>query len=119
MTNGNIYKQIARVEAMANVQKAEMMEVLQKAYENACADRDEEAAAEFARKIRNKLLNDSDKEMTLDRLKLDASSATKFIASLTTIFSGAWAKYRQALRDLPEQSGFPFNVEFPKQPDED
>ena len=27
-----------------------------------------------------------------------------------------WAAYRQALRDIPEQLGFPFNVEFPKMP---
>ena len=28
----------------------------------------------------------------------------------------AWAVYRQALRDLPEQSGFPWQVELPKDP---
>ena len=55
--------------------------------------------------------------MTLDRLGLDISSATKFIAALAKIFTGAWAKYRQALRDLPEQAGFPFEIEFPVAPD--
>lgn len=27
-----------------------------------------------------------------------------------------WREYRQSLRDLPSQSGFPQNVEWPKQP---
>lgn len=94
------------------------METLQRAYENACQEQDEAAAAELARKIRNKLLDSTDKEMSLDRLGLDTSTATKFIASLATIFSGAWAQYRQELRDITEQEGFPFNVIFPTPPDE-
>jgi hypothetical protein len=28
----------------------------------------------------------------------------------------AWATYRQALREVPEQEGFPWNVEWPEQP---
>ncbi len=102
---------------MAASLKAELMETLQQAYKNACDDNNEIEAAELARKIRNKLLDDSDKEMSLDRLGLDATSATKFIASLKNIFSGAWAIYRQSLRDLTEQEGFPFNVNFPIAPD--
>lgn len=112
----NIYKRLARVEAMVNAQKAEMDEILINAYNGACASGDENEAAELARKIRNRLLDNSDKQMSLDRLGLDTSSATKFISSLTHIFSGEWAKYRQALRDIPEQKGFPFNIEFPKPP---
>ena len=27
-----------------------------------------------------------------------------------------WAKYRQALRDIPSQAGFPYEVEWPKKP---
>lgn len=30
--------------------------------------------------------------------------------------AAAWATYRQALRDLPSQSGFPFNITWPTQP---
>ena len=101
---------------MANAQKAELMETLRAAYERACTDGDEEAAAEIVRKIRNKLLDNSDKEMSLDRLGLDVSSAAKFIASLAAIFTGEWAVYRKALRDLPEQQGFPFHVDFPVPP---
>lgn len=113
----NIYKRIARIEAMADLQRSEMTETLKAAYEQACAEENAEDAAALVRKIRNKLLSESDKEMTLDRLGLDTSSATKFIASLTAIFKGDWAKYRQALRDLPQQEGFPFNVVFPTPPD--
>ena len=40
-----------------------------------------------------------------------------FLKSLGEIITGAWAIYRQALRDLPEQEGFPFNVTFPAPPE--
>ena len=113
----NLYKRLARAEVAAEAQKAELMETLQQAYENACREQDAEGAAELARKIRNKLLDSTDKEMSLDRLGLDISSATKFIASLANIFGGSWAKYRQELRDITEQEGFPFRITFPTPPD--
>lgn len=28
----------------------------------------------------------------------------------------AWANYRQQLRDIPDQSGFPFNINWPQEP---
>jgi len=28
-----------------------------------------------------------------------------------------WAEYRQALRDVPNQAGFPFDIEWPTQPE--
>ena len=115
--NNNYHKRLAQVEAMANAQKADLEETLKAAYSAACEEQNEEDAATFARKLRNKLLADSDAQMSLDRLALDLSTATKFIASLNKIIKGAWAEYRQALRDLPTQAGFPFNVEFPKPPD--
>ena len=102
---------------MAIAQRAELMDTLQAAYERACNEGNAEEAANLARKIRHKLLDQSDKQMSLDRLGLDTSSGTKFIASISKIFSGAWASYRQALRDIPQQSGFPFNVTFPVPPD--
>ena len=112
----NIYKRLARIEAMIGSQKAEMDDVLMSAYERACEDGNAEAAAELARKIRNKLLDRSDKEVALDRIGLDTSSTARLLASFVNIFSGKWAKYRQQLRDLPEQEGFPFDVEFPTAP---
>lgn len=114
----NLYKRLARAEAMTDAQRAEMMETLQHTYNVACAEQDEESAAEIARKIRNKLLEQSDNEMSIDRLGLDTSSVTKFIASIISVFKGSWAVYRQQLRDLPEQDGWPFNVTFPEPPEE-
>lgn len=35
---------------------------------------------------------------------------------LTTEQQEAWAVYRQELRDIPQQSGYPFNVVFPTPP---
>ena len=115
--NNNYHKRLAQVEAMAAATKAELEETLKAAYAAACEEQNEEEAAALVRKIRNKLLDNSDAQMSLDRLGLDLSSATKFITSLSKIFKGAWAEYRQALRDLPTQAGFPFDVKFPTPPD--
>lgn len=114
----NVYKRLTKVEAMANLQKSQLVEVLQNAYNAACLAKDEQAAADAARALRNKLLDLSDKEMSLDRLGLDISSTLTFLTSLSSIFSGEWAVYRQALRDLPQQKGFPFDVVWPGSPDE-
>ena len=119
----NIYKRLAQAEAMAAAQKAETMEVLQAAYKRACEELNEEDAAAFARKIRDKLLNETDSRVALDRFNISVPSGTSFTAwlsflkSLREIITGAWAIYRQALRDLPEQEGFPFNVTFPAPPE--
>lgn len=119
----NIYKRLAQAEAMAAAQKAETMEVLQAAYKRACEELNEEDAAAFARKIRDKLLNETDNRVALDRFNISVPSGTSFTAwlsflkSLGEIITGAWAIYRQALRDLPEQEGFPFNVTFPTPPE--
>lgn len=119
----NIYKRLAQAEAMAAAQKAETMEVLQAAYKRACEELNEEDAAAFARKIRDKLLNETDCRVALDRFNISVPSGTSFTAwlsflkSLGEIITGAWAIYRQALRDLPEQEGFPFNVTFPTPPE--
>ena len=103
---------------MANYQKSQLLEVLRAAYEAACDSGDEQAAADAARALRNKLLDLSDKEMSLDRLGLDIRNTITLLATLGTIFAGEWATYRQALRDIPQQDGFPFNVAWPNSPDE-
>ena len=114
----NIYKRLARAEALTNLQKSQLVEVLQNAYDAACQAGDEQAAADAARALRNKLLDLSDKEMSLDRLGLDIRNTITLLATLGTIFAGEWATYRQALRDIPQQDGFPFNVAWPNSPDE-
>lgn len=123
MADSTLYKRLARAEAMAELQKSELMETLQAAYERACADENEEDAAAYARKIRDKLLAESDNEMLIDRLGLVAPSGSTFTAWLSflrklgDVLVGSWTKYRKDLRDLPEQEGFPFNIDFPTRPD--
>lgn len=49
-----------------------------------------------------------------DRL-LDASDWTQ--AADAPVDQAAWATYRQALRDVPQQAGFPQNVTWPTEPE--
>ena len=119
----NIYKRVSEVEAMTNIQKADLPEVQEAAYSFACEQRDAEAAAELARKIRDRLLAESDSVMAFDRLGLSVPSGSTFTAWLSFLrglgsaLSGKWARYRKALRDLPDQEGFPFNITFPEKPE--
>ena len=41
---------------------------------------------------------------------------TDWMASTDVTLSDAWRTYRQALRDVPTQSGFPNNVTWPTKP---
>ena len=83
-----------------------------------------ELAAEIRAK-RDKLLAESDKWMVFDRLGLeipdsiDISEWIGFFRSLGNVLVGEWAKYRQALRDITKQPGFPFEVTFPEKPDDE
>lgn len=61
---------------------------------------DFEIASKEVREKRNALLDESDKEILPDR---DTDKK-------------AWAEYRQALRDITEQEGFPYDVVFPMRP---
>lgn len=115
-------KRIARAEAMTNKQLAELPEMQEQALGTAIASGDAETAAEIARAIRNRLLKDSDAEVALDRLGLQApsdatfSSWLAFLRTLGNALAGGWAQYRQALRDLPEQDGWPLSIEWPSAP---
>lgn len=112
----NEQMRLARMEAICNQIRCEMDDVLRNAYSKAVADRDEERAAELARKIRNRLLDKSDAEMALDRIGLDTSSTTAFLSSLRKIVGNDWAGYRQHLRDISKQEGFPFNIDWGTSP---
>lgn len=107
------------------LQNEASIDAMKEAYKTACEDGNEESAAIFARKIRNELLADSDKEITLDRLGLAVPTGTSFTAWLTFLktlgeaLTGEWATYRQALRDLPKQEGFPLDITFPTKPGEE
>ena len=67
----------------------------------ASQQRPEEDAGKNVRGERNRLLAQSD--WTQGK---DIPEAT----------STAWATYRQALRDIPTQAGFPYNVTWPQEP---
>lgn len=125
MITSNEQMRLAKMEAMCDHIRSEMSDVLERAYAIAVEERDEDRAAELARKIRNKLLDASDKYCTFDKILPEApsgSSFTEWIAWLKTlagVASNAWGVYRQSLRDLPEQQGFPFSIEWPKRPEEE
>lgn len=57
-------------------------------------------------------------EMRSTRASLLLSSDWTQLADspLTTEQKSAWAAYRQALRDVPSQAGFPWTVTWPEQP---
>lgn len=118
----NIYMKVQELESELLAQSPEQIELLQRSYQNACDVEDAENAAKFARKIRNRLLEESDCIMAFDRLGLTVPSGStftvwlSFLRSLGDVLTGSWATYRQALRDLPQQEGFPFNVTFPEKP---
>lgn len=125
----NIEMRVAKLETNMNHLRQEFMETLQGAYDRACTDQDEESAAQFARLIRNKLLADSDKHDTVDQMFKfdlpDSITMTNIIAAVKAIITGikaigtnAWSVYRQHLRDIPEQAGFPFNIDWGTPPDE-
>ena len=86
---------------------------------------DYDRAAAEVRAIRDKMLADSDKEMVLDRMGLEVPTGVSFTAWLDFLkkigaaVSGEMARYRQALRDIPKQEGFPYSVVFPTMPRHD
>ena len=89
---------------------------------------DYQLEASKKKKKRNELLADSDKFLLLDRLGISLpseitattllSSIKDFFDNLKEVLNGDWAEYRQKLRDLTKQEGFPYNVEFPEKPEE-
>tara|TARA_A100001234_G_scaffold26979_1_gene21082 strand:+ start:700 stop:981 length:282 start_codon:yes stop_codon:yes gene_type:complete len=58
-----------------------------------------------------------DREAEEVRIKRDALlSETDWMANSDVTMSDEWRTYRQALRDIPEQSGFPNDVTWPTKP---
>lgn len=90
--------------------------------------RDREETAAQVRAARNALLAASDAHVAVDRYAFDlpdhvttGTMLTAFIGlidALRSLTSGSWAQYRQALRDLPMQPGFPYQVDWPVKPDD-
>ena len=99
-----------------------------------------EILAQEVRAKRNALLEETDKDMAFDRLginfeinipsSISLSNIVSFIKELANalkefgnmfkdINNSKMAQYRQELRDITKQSGFPYNVVFPEKPDKD
>lgn len=78
-----------------------------------------EKLATEVRQKRNELLKETDSEMCLDRMGLEIPEGTtftswlSFLKSIGNAISGNTAKYRQELRDITKQEGFPYNVVWP------
>lgn len=89
-------------------------------------DSEYEELATQVREKRNELLQKSDKFMCLDRLGIEIPEnitptsllnvVKTFFEGLSNSINGNYAKYRQELRDITKQAGFPYNVEFPIEP---
>lgn len=90
--------------------------------------REYDSLASSIRDKRNKLLEESDKHMVLDRIgfeipeELTATNlltvVNSFFTTLGNLKNNDWSKYRQELRDLTKQEGFPYDVKFPTPPEE-
>lgn len=102
--------------------------VIQKIFEekevwiNQAKKMDSDKAAQIIREKRNMLLDESDKEMCLDRLGVERPTGSSFgdwlafLQRLSSVMFGEMAKYRQELRDITKQEGFPYDVKFPEKP---
>ena len=105
-----------------SIRRSELPDVQAAALQAAIDAEDEDTAAEIARAIRNRLLKDSDAEVALDRLGLQVPSGATFTAWLSFLRTlgealvGSWAEYRQMLRDLPQQEGWPLAIQWPTAP---
>jgi hypothetical protein len=96
---------IARMEAMAQYQRAQMPDVQENALQRAVDAKDLVTAAEIARTIRNRLLKESDFQMLPDRPETKESGTYE-----------EWAQYRQALRDLTKSKSWPLAIRWPQAP---
>lgn len=122
-----IYKYYAfRLSLEYNEQVGNYIEENYETLLNNAKEHDREIHATAIREKRNKLLEESDKQMAFDRLGFEIPSTISmttiisvlknFFDTLKNITNGEWAEYRQALRDITTQDGFPYNVIWPDKP---
>ena len=98
---------MARIEKLAEVMNSEQKDVIFKNYAESVESGDEEQAARLARKYRDCLLAECD---FWDNVSYRSRKSAEKVE--------AWDNYRNALRDIPEQTGFPFDIDFPLSPDQ-
>lgn len=94
----------------------------------AAKDLDYATAAADVREKRNALLQATDAKFLIDRINIpvpDKITSTTlltvvkdFFAALSPYVSGDMAKYRQELRDIPQNDLFPYNIDFPNPPEQ-
>jgi len=60
---------------------------------------------------------DPDAEMLIRSKRDRLLSDTDWMAMSDNTMTPAWASYRQALRDVTAQEGFPFSVDWPTKPE--
>lgn len=99
--NGETYEVWSAVEWSAQVQSTATID---NAFCAKLMEVETTKAEKAVRAKRDRLLAESDKEILPDRL---TKASTEF---------KNWSEYRQALRDIPQQDGFPFNVVYPEKP---
>lgn len=112
----------ARREKAAEIQAAQQLENMRTALASAVELGDMDGAQGIARGIRNKLLEEVDAHGSIFRAGLDVPEGATFSAwlgffkQLGQYLRGDWAKYRQALLDVPQQEGFPASIVWPEMP---
>jgi len=75
---------------------------------------DEEIEAEVARLIAEQPAKEARGER--DRLLTESDWVTIRATDTGTAVPTEWQSYRQALRDITEQTGFPENIDWPQEP---
>ena len=65
---------------------------------------------------KEKLYNDEVNEVKNYRNQESSKSAFTQLPDVSLINKDEWVTYRQLLRDVPEQEGFPFNIIWPTKP---
>lgn len=113
----------ARVLHAAEVERANTPEALEAALQEALQAGDLETAAQIGRMKRNVLLKDVDAHGSVYRLELpvpeeDTLEAWALVLrQFVATFGDAWAQYRRALLDVPQQEGYPETIQWPEKPE--
>ena len=115
-TPSGAYKKVVRngVEQNAKDQWVQAW-VEQDMFEDTTVDGVTTTKAEHEAAYQTKVDADAAKAIRLTRNNLLSSSDWRGLSDIT--MSSDWATYRQALRDVPSQSGFPHDITWPEKPE--
>ena len=102
----NILKEV-RLNALKGYLTSRQKDVIFENYKKAVEAEDEASASDLARQYRDCLLAECD---FWDNVSYRSRKSAEKVE--------AWDNYRNALRDIPEQTGFPFDIDFPLSPDQ-